>query len=231
MWPLRLRQFVKVVCVLYCAGFSVWVAYVLLYAAAAYPGTAAKVLNAVPLYWIVFFWSLVAASFIRWHRYPRGAYMRPCSKTYRLAVWSGLVTSALLLTLWSFSAYWFLHLVVSLSPLRVVSIRSGCFEYYRCSITSAVIDPRWSVDRSRIVRLVDWPPRVTRALGPPSVRVQIPLWIPFLIAVAPTGVLWWRAHPFPAGHCQKCGYDLTGNVSGRCPECGSSLSDGAQIQK
>jgi hypothetical protein len=21
-------------------------------------------------------------------------------------------------------------------------------------------------------------------------------------------------------HCQKCGYDLTGNVSGRCPECG-----------
>ena len=25
---------------------------------------------------------------------------------------------------------------------------------------------------------------------------------------------------FPAGHCQKCGYDLTGSVSGRCPECG-----------
>ncbi len=25
---------------------------------------------------------------------------------------------------------------------------------------------------------------------------------------------------FPAGHCRKCGYDLTGNVSGRCPECG-----------
>jgi hypothetical protein len=25
------------------------------------------------------------------------------------------------------------------------------------------------------------------------------------------------------GHCKKCGYDLTGNVSGRCPECGSAL--------
>ncbi len=28
---------------------------------------------------------------------------------------------------------------------------------------------------------------------------------------------------FPPGHCQKCGYNLTGNVSGRCPECGSPV--------
>ncbi len=25
-------------------------------------------------------------------------------------------------------------------------------------------------------------------------------------------------------YCQKCGYDLTGNVSGRCPECGRAGS-------
>jgi hypothetical protein len=24
------------------------------------------------------------------------------------------------------------------------------------------------------------------------------------------------------GHCQNCGYNLTGNVSGRCPECGKA---------
>ena len=23
------------------------------------------------------------------------------------------------------------------------------------------------------------------------------------------------------GHCRQCGYDLTGNISGRCPECGT----------
>jgi hypothetical protein len=28
---------------------------------------------------------------------------------------------------------------------------------------------------------------------------------------------------YPAGHCQQCGYNLTGNVSGRCPECGCSV--------
>ena len=25
---------------------------------------------------------------------------------------------------------------------------------------------------------------------------------------------------YPPGHCRHCGYNLTGNVSGRCPECG-----------
>lgn len=31
-------------------------------------------------------------------------------------------------------------------------------------------------------------------------------------------------YPF---HCRKCGYDLTGNRSGRCPECGESILDGS----
>ncbi len=27
----------------------------------------------------------------------------------------------------------------------------------------------------------------------------------------------------PTGHCQTCGYNLTGNVSGICPECGNAV--------
>jgi hypothetical protein len=34
----------------------------------------------------------------------------------------------------------------------------------------------------------------------------------------------WR----PPGHCQRCGYDLTGNVSGRCPECGTPIERGGK---
>ncbi len=30
---------------------------------------------------------------------------------------------------------------------------------------------------------------------------------------------------YPPGHCQRCGYDLTGNLSGVCPECGTTLSE------
>lgn len=33
-----------------------------------------------------------------------------------------------------------------------------------------------------------------------------------------------RLYPiYPSGHCQRCGYNLTGNVSGRCPECGAEV--------
>jgi len=28
---------------------------------------------------------------------------------------------------------------------------------------------------------------------------------------------------YPTGHCHRCGYDLTGNVSGVCPECGEKV--------
>ncbi len=46
-------------------------------------------------------------------------------------------------------------------------------------------------------------------------------------AVAPAGpvllALARGLHHYPTGHCQRCGYDLTGNISGRCPECGEEL--------
>jgi hypothetical protein len=29
----------------------------------------------------------------------------------------------------------------------------------------------------------------------------------------------------PSGHCQECGYNLTGNVSGVCPECGTEVKN------
>jgi hypothetical protein len=35
-----------------------------------------------------------------------------------------------------------------------------------------------------------------------------------------------RRHP--AGHCQRCGYDLSGNVSGCCPECGTVVGPGSE---
>ncbi len=29
---------------------------------------------------------------------------------------------------------------------------------------------------------------------------------------------------YQPGHCPNCDYDLTGNLSGRCPECGSKIA-------
>lgn len=47
---------------------------------------------------------------------------------------------------------------------------------------------------------------------------------PFYWSTALAALLTWylcfTSLRFPKGHCQECGYDLTGNVSGVCPECG-----------
>ena len=53
--------------------------------------------------------------------------------------------------------------------------------------------------------------------------VILPLWLFLGLAAVPTSFFWWRSRP-RRGHCRKCGYDLTGNVSGRCPECGRAVS-------
>jgi hypothetical protein len=59
------------------------------------------------------------------------------------------------------------------------------------------------------------------------VAAIVPLWLPLLIIAIPTGFLWWRdCRRRSPGHCQQCGYNLTGNVSGRCPECGDSIEAG-----
>jgi hypothetical protein len=34
----------------------------------------------------------------------------------------------------------------------------------------------------------------------------------------------WRWRPAPPDVCRQCGYNLTGNVSGRCPECGTDVT-------
>jgi len=53
----------------------------------------------------------------------------------------------------------------------------------------------------------------------------IPLYVPLFVLALPTAFLWGRDRRPEPGHRQKCGYDLTGNVSGRCPECGTPVPD------
>jgi len=54
-------------------------------------------------------------------------------------------------------------------------------------------------------------------------RVSFPLWPLFCVGFVGTALLWrWDQRP-PPGHCQSCGYNLTGNTSGVCPECGKKI--------
>jgi hypothetical protein len=50
----------------------------------------------------------------------------------------------------------------------------------------------------------------------------VSLLMPTLVfSILPALWLWLRS-PRRLGHCDNCGYDLTGNTSGVCPECGTA---------
>ncbi len=67
-----------------------------------------------------------------------------------------------------------------------------------------------------------WTPYISR--GWPFGILLVPSWVAAVLFGVPAAYLWWldrrRIRP---GHCQGCGYNLTGNVSGRCPECGEAV--------
>jgi hypothetical protein len=107
--------------------------------------------------------------------------------------WVGLVGSIMLFLLWTASYYSFEY---SLKQLRF-ELSGGSF---------AILGPMDPVPAG--VQCTSW-----------ATWVRIPLWIPFFALAIPTTLLWRRPLP-SAQHCESCGYDLTGNMSGICPECG-----------
>jgi hypothetical protein len=57
--------------------------------------------------------------------------------------------------------------------------------------------------------------------------LRLPFWFILLTSGSTGTYLWRRSRTPPAGHCPKCSYDLTGNVSGVCPECGTEIPKSA----
>ncbi len=59
--------------------------------------------------------------------------------------------------------------------------------------------------------------------------VGFPFWVPMLLLAMAPGRAIWRGYRMPEQEtvptCQKCSYNLTGNVSGKCPECGTVIED------
>ena len=78
----------------------------------------------------------------------------------------------------------------------------------------APVDPDWSW----------WRPRWRNGLGvsQPWCAVNIPLWIPLALCLTVSGAAWIPPRRRERGVCHKCGYDLAGNTTGVCPECGET---------
>lgn len=90
----------------------------------------------------------------------------------------------------------------------------------------------------RAVWLWQLPPPLFRKPGFPSAlspefRSFLVLWHNGLVRVSAVGMCWFAIYLFwrdwkqpkhePGKNCIECGYDLTGNMSGVCPECGGKI--------
>jgi hypothetical protein len=98
------------------------------------------------------------------------------------------------------------------------------------------IRKRWSLDRV----CWHWLPAYTSrdepwttggAIFRRTKDLKLPFWIPMTLIAVPTLWSFWRARKgSKRGRCRKCLYDLTGNVSGICPECGTPIPEKVRLE-
>ena len=153
--------------------------------------------------------------------------MRRRSRLLQGAKWGGVVLCVVLAAAWGVSRGRALRWVILAKPWYEIRITNGRldlfgpkdweWEYY--SIEGDM--PRISISPyAGTGQLYVHGVPTTQPLR----RATISLWIPLLFVVIPTAFLFYRDHRRPRPGCCPCGYDLTGNVSGRCPECGSAVT-------
>lgn len=144
--------------------------------------------------------------------------------TVRRAVkWGGLTLTALLLAAWIGSAW--CDMLWTLTPTKrqyELGFARGRLIINR--ITTSFGSPGVLLQHAHPA--INW--RFHWYFDGSSVAtVWIPLWFPSTLGGAIT-FLAWRSDGRDRrrrrlGQCSSCGYDLTGNIAGACPECGRSV--------
>lgn len=101
--------------------------------------------------------------------------------------------------------------------------------YWKRTIRINCMDPGFNIWRARRWRYSPWWSVVPKVIPYVSGRwyVRVPLYLPIIVVGA--GV-WYPLLPFvrrrrrrTRGLCVACGYDLTGLIEPRCPECGTKF--------
>ena len=165
--------------------------------------------------------------------------MNHSPRVRRIAKWSVAVVCMLMVEAWVISL---VAAVVYRPPGHkvVYSLQAGCATVIWWTSRSApirgnseVIDLSllhgWSIQSLWFA--MHWLPTYKNYPAPIGIStLVIPLWVPITLVGLPTAYLFWRDRSPPPGHCRECGYDLQGNVSGVCPECGAGVETGTEVE-
>ncbi|MDM8007650.1 MAG: hypothetical protein QUV05_16035 [Phycisphaerae bacterium] len=158
----------------------------------------------------------------------------------RILKWAGLVIIALITVSWAVSIRWMVwyHRVDLNAPAPPGMNASGFFgsmgSVYLCRGRVVCADfcsarrpyPQYARPGPGIGRASTFNLPLMRKSR--QINAECPLWMPLVFFAIPTVYLFWHDRRIPPGHCQSCGYNLTGNVSGVCPECGEKVIAGAR---
>ena len=171
--------------------------------------------------------------------------MRKCART--VAAPTSLVLALLFLWLWNRS-YWVWDIVTretGHTEVQLISYEGQVFLIHTTNPQRGTSESHWSWDRTPyspgLSRFnpepVGWQGLGFAAghgmVGPKRTRPAILAATPFWALVVVTSILpaysllvfrrQWIRLQRTLGECSRCGYNLTGNVSGVCPECGTSV--------
>jgi len=134
------------------------------------------------------------------------------SRTRRIAKWTGLVVCVVLLASWGISFRFTCGVTVRGLGL---GFGEGCHILVLTVRTDGI---NWGARRTSEIKW--WPGIGDRGR---TTVVMLPGWLTLPAIAIPTVRLWRRDRRHPPGHCQRCGYDLTGNVTGVCSECATKV--------
>ena len=149
-------------------------------------------------------------------------------RRWRVVKWAGVAFAVSVAAVWAFSLLYRVSLVYRPPKESDLLLAWSPFELARGGLIVShagkwvgwpVLDILFEPARP------DWSPffhyKASEVL--PFYFLIVPLWMPFLLVTIPTAYLFWIDRRIPPHCCQGCGYDLTGNVSGTCPECGERI--------